>query len=107
MRRRQNELPKRGSTPRGNDDRCDAANGREDDAFNEELCCEANARDAEREADGDFVTSLVCANEKEVRNVRAGDQEYNRRDAGDAESDGVLFWVVAWSECCDDRTGND
>ena len=68
-------LQERSQTDGGEDDTKDPAKDGNDDPLGDELTKHSEPARAERSADGELTTSGVGAGEKEVRQVRARDQE--------------------------------
>ena len=52
-----------------------AARNREQRALREEIACDAEAASSERATDGDLPLSRIRANEEQIGDVRAGDQQ--------------------------------
>jgi hypothetical protein len=66
--------PREGQTRR-------AAGGREKRTFGQELPNYSRAPGAEREADGDFLAARAGTGQQHVRDICAGDEQYERGDA--------------------------
>ena len=61
----------------------DRADGRQQQAFGEQLANQAPAAGAERRADGDFTITPGGARQQEVRDVGAGDEQHDQHRGGE------------------------
>ena len=82
-----------------------ARDKREQNCFRNELAREPPARSAQRGAHRHFLAPSCCADEKQVRHVRAGDHEKHADRAADDEEDAANIFHQPFSQWIDAEAG--
>ena len=93
-------------TLQGGDCGC-AGDERQHNAFDEHQRREPHTRDSKRKPNRDLAPAAKRAREQQIRDVRAGDQQHDRRNARETRRDQDFFRRLQRTARCEDRPDDD